>query len=324
MNKETVVLALATLLLAACGALPQRKAATPVTIPPAVNKTTGAPGGGGYLAGDGPGANIPVNLDAVPDAVPKSEPLHRYANRPYVALSKTYTPMIVAGNYTQRGIASWYGKKFNGERTSSGEIYDMYAMTAAHPTLPLPSYARVTNLANQKSVIVRINDRGPFMNDRIIDLSYTAAYKLGILGEGSAEVEVESLDPNTSVNTIAASTVQSQALDSSAPASAVAAVPVAAAGAPAATPPVALASLVNSDTNVYLQLGAFVSQQNAESFLARMRTELSSTGKLFKLSTTKDGLVRVHIGPYANQSEARSSAESLESKLGFKPMVNLP
>jgi rare lipoprotein A len=324
MNKEIVVLALATLLLAACGALPQRKTATPVTIAPAANKTTGAPGGGGYLAGDGPGANIPVNLDAVPDAVPKSEPLHRYANRPYVALGKTYTPMTIGGNYTQRGIASWYGKKFNGERTSSGEIYDMYAMTAAHPTLPLPSYARVTNLTNQKSVIVRINDRGPFMNDRIIDLSYTAAYKLGILGEGSAEVEVESLDPNTSVNTIAANTVQIQALDSSAPASAVAAVPAATTGAPAATPPVALASLVNSDTNVYLQLGAFVSQQNAESFLARMRTELSSTGKLFKLSTTKDGLVRVHIGPYANQSEARSSAESLESKLGFKPMVNLP
>jgi rare lipoprotein A len=322
MNKKTAVLALATLLLAACGALPQRKAATPVSTASAANKAAG----GGYLAGDGPSANIPVNLDAIPDAVPKSEPLHRYANRPYVALGKTYKPLTVAGNYKERGIASWYGKKFNGERTSSGETYDMYAMTAAHPTLPLPSYARVTNLANQKSVIVRINDRGPFMNDRIIDLSYTAAYKLGILGEGSAEVEVESLDPNTSVNTIAPSTVQSQPLDSSAPASAViAAAPVAAAnGAPAATPPIALASLVNSDTNVYLQLGAFVSQQNAESFLARMRTELASTGKQFKLSTTKDGLVRVHIGPYASQSEARSSAESLESKLGFKPMVNLP
>jgi rare lipoprotein A len=317
MNKKTAVLALATLLLAACGALPQRKAATPVTTAPAENKAAGAPGTGGYLAGDGPDADIPVNLDAIPDAVPKSEPLHRYANRPYVALGKTYTPLTIVGNSKERGIASWYGKKFNGGRTSSGETYDMYAMTAAHPTLPLPSYARVTNLANQKSVIVRINDRGPFLHDRVIDLSYTAAYKLGILGDGSAEVEVESLAPNVSVNTIAANTVQSQPLESSAPAASVTASPV-------ATPPVALASLENSDTSVYLQLGAFESQQNAESFLARMRTELGDTGKQFKLSTTKDGLVRVHIGPYANQSEARLSAESLEGKLGFKPMVNLP
>src|ERR1700693_6275542 len=107
MNKKTAALILATLLLAACGALPQRKAVTP--------SATTAPGGGGYLAGDGPGADIPVNLDAVPDAVPKSEPLHRYANRPYVALGKTYTPLTIGGNFKERGIASWYGKKFNGE-----------------------------------------------------------------------------------------------------------------------------------------------------------------------------------------------------------------
>jgi rare lipoprotein A len=323
MSNKAIVLIVATLLLAACSTTPHKAATPSVTI---------APKGGGYLAGDGPGADIPVNLDAVPDAVPKVEPLHRYANRPYVALGKTYTPLTTVGNFKERGIASWYGKKFNGERTSDGETYDMFGMSAAHTTLPLPSYARVTNLANHKSVIVRVNDRGPFVNDRIIDLSYTAAYKLGILGDGSAEVEVESIDPNVSINTIAPLTVQSQPLDS-APASAVAAAPVAAAIDPepsVTTPPaeatssVALASLANSNTNVYLQLGAFMSQQNAENYLARMRTELASTGKQFKLSTTKDGLVRVHIGPYANQAEARSSAESLQSKLGFKPMVNLP
>jgi rare lipoprotein A len=320
MNKKAAVLILATLLLAACGALPQRKAAMPVTTVPAENKAVVAPGAGGYLAGDGPGADIPVNLDAIPDAVPKSEPLHRYANRPYIALGKTYTPLTVGGNFKERGIASWYGKKFNGERTSSGETYDMYAMTAAHPTLPLPSYARVTNLANQKSVIVRINDRGPFLHDRVIDLSYTAAYKLGIIGDGSAEVEVESLAPNVSVNTIVANTVQSQPLESSAPAatSAVIVAPVA-----AATPPSALASLGSSDTAIYLQLGAFSSQAGAAAYLDKMRSKLGDTGKELKL-TTKDGLVRVHIGPYSSQSEARSSAESMESKLGFKPMVNLP
>ncbi len=332
MNKKAVVLIVTTLLLAACGTVPQRKAVTPGP----------ATSGGGYLPGDGPGADIPVNLDAISDAVPKVEPLHPYANRPYIALGKTYTPMTVVGNFRERGIASWYGKKFNGQRTSSGEIYDMYAMTAAHPTLPLPSYARVTNLANHKSVIVRINDRGPFMKDRIIDLSYTAAYKLDLIGDGSAEVEVESIDPNVRVNAISASTVQIQPLERSAPvnlevlpaaASAVAAAPVAAAvssvpaipavaPATAATHAGAIDSLSSSDTAVYLQLGAFKTQEAAEAYLAKMRSKLGDSGKQLKLST-KDGLVRVHIGPYASQSEARSSADSMEAKLGFKPMLNL-
>ena len=301
MSKRMIVLALATLLLAACGSAPQRKAGTGYST---------AQNGGGYLAGDGPGADAPADIDAIPDAVPRSEPLHRYANRPYVALGTSYTPRTRAGDFKQRGIASWYGKKFHGQRTSSGEVYNMYAMSAAHPTLPLPSYARVTNLANRKSVIVRINDRGPFLHERVIDVSYSAAYKLGIIGSGSAEVEVESLAADVSVNTIPASTVQSQPLPSSAT-------------VPAAIPVVALASLEGSGTSVYLQLGAFESQQNAEAFLEKMRGELNNTGRQFKVSS-KDGLVRVHIGPYGSESEARSSAESLESKLGFKPMVNLP
>lgn len=304
MSRKIVVLALATWLLVACGSAPQRKAESGVTA---------APSGGGYLSGDGPGADVPVNLDAIPDAVPRSEPLHRYANRPYMALGKTYTPLASPGRFKERGSASWYGKKFHGQRTSSGETYDMYAMSAAHPTLPLPSYVRVTNLANQKSVIVRINDRGPFLHDRVIDLSYTAAHKLGIIDNGSAEVEVESLAANVSVNTISASTVQSQPLVSNA-----------SVALPPAVPAVALTSLESSDTSVYLQLGAFESQQNAETFLEKMRAELSGFGKQLKLSTTKDGLVRVHIGPYRSESDARSSAERMENKLGFKPMVNLP
>lgn len=301
-----VILALTTLLLAACGSAPQRKAEPDVAA---------APSGGGYLSGDGPGADAPANLDEIPDAEPRSEPLHRYANRPYIALGKTYTPLTSAGAFRQRGIASWYGKKFHGQRTSSGEVYDMYAMTAAHPTLPIPSYARVTNPANQRSIVVRVNDRGPFLHERVIDVSYTAAHKLGILGSGSAEVEVESISANSSVNTIAASSVQTRPLETGAPA--------ASAASTMAAPAVASVSLENSGTNVYLQLGAFESQQNAESFLSHMRTELGGTGKQFKLST-KDGLVRVHIGPYDSQSEARLSAESMEGKLGFKPMVNLP
>ena len=306
MSSKIPVLALAALLLAACSSAPQRKAEPGVTT---------APTGGGYLAGDGPGADAPANLDEIPDAVPRSEPLHRYANRPYIALGKTYTPLTSAGAFKQRGIASWYGKKFHGQRTSAGEVYDMYAMTAAHPTLPIPSYARVTNPANQKSVVVRVNDRGPFLHERVIDVSYTAAHKLGILGSGSAEVEVESIAANSGANTIAANSVQTQPLENIAPA--------ASAASTVAAPTAASASLENSDANVYLQLGAFESQQNAESFLSHMRTELGGSGKQFKLST-KDGLVRVHIGPYASQSEARLSAESMEGKLGFKPMLNLP
>jgi len=297
------ILFLVAVMLAACSSAPQRKAESGATT---------APTGGGYLAGDGPGADAPGNLDAIPDAVPKYEPLHRYANRQYVALGKTYTPLTSTGNFKQRGIASWYGKKFHGQRTSVGEVYDMYAMTAAHPTLPIPSYARVTNLANNKSVVVRVNDRGPFLHERVIDLSYVAAYKLGIIGDGSAEVEVESIPANVSVKPLAASTVQSKPLESSLPSS-----------APAATAEITIAAPENSDTGVYLQLGAFKTQEAAESYLEKMRNELRDNGKQLKL-TNKDGLVRVHIGPYDNQSEARLSADGLESKLGFKPMVNLP
>ena len=351
MRNKIIFLAWATLFLSACGSQPTRKAAPPAPAAPVENKVENkienksenktenkvapVPGSGGYLPGDGPGANSPVNLDAIPDAIPKNEPLHRYANRPYTALGKTYKPLTAVGNFKQRGIATWYGKKFNGEHTSSGEIYDMYAMTAAHPTLPLPSYARVTNLANQKSVVVRINDRGPFMNDRIIDLSYTAAFKLGIVSNGSAEVEVESLTPNASVtvNTIIANSVQSQPLESSPPAAAVEAVsvapvmvavpvPVAAPVAPA-TPPAILNQLGSNNTSIYLQLGAFGSEAGAAAYMDKMRIKLGDIGKQLKL-TTNGGLVRVHIGPYANVSEARDGAENMEEKLGFKPMVNLP
>lgn len=293
------ILTLAALLLASCGSAPQRKAETSVGT---VSGEARSAEPGGYLSGDGPGTDAPANIDEIPDAVPKNEPLHRYANRPYIALGKTYTPLTQPGGYKQRGIASWYGKKFHGQRTSVGEVYDMYAMTAAHPTMPIPSYARVTNLANQKSVVVRVNDRGPFLHERVIDLSYTAAHKLGILGSGSAEVEVESLDVGG----------QQQSHTSESP------TPAATNGA-IALPPLP----ASSSGNVYLQLGAFKSQEGAESFLARMRSELGELGKQFRLSS-KDGLVRVHVGPYASQSEARGSAESMKNTLGFRPMVNLP
>jgi len=149
------------------------------------------PGGGGYYLDDGPGANAPKDLDAIPDAVPRAEPLNPRTARPYVVFDRQYVPMTALAPYRERGVASWYGRRYHGQRTSSGEVYDMYAMTAAHPTLPIPSYVRVTNVGNGRSVVVRVNDRGPFLNSRLIDLSYTAAAKLGYVNAGSAEVDVE-------------------------------------------------------------------------------------------------------------------------------------
>jgi rare lipoprotein A len=299
MNKQIGLMAFATLILSACSSVPTHQPAAQQPVP--VLESGSSPAGGAYLEGDGPGADIPPNLGSIPDAVPRAEPLHPYANRPYVALGRTYTPLTQPGNYKERGIASWYGKKFHGQRTSSGEVYDMFGMTAAHPTLPIPSYARVTNLKNGKSVVVRINDRGPFLHDRIIDLSYAAAYKLGLIGDGSGEVEVESIVPGQDAPApVAAAQVKSEPLPPAAP----------------------LATTVASSGNVYLQLGAFHSQQSAETFLAKMRGELGGISQQLTLYM-KDGLTRVHLGPYASKDAASSAAAKLQGKLGFKPMVSL-
>lgn len=256
-------------------------------------------GDGSYLAGDGPGTATSSHMDQTPDAVPHAEPLHRYANRPYTVLGKNYTPLTKIGSYKKQGIASWYGKKFHGQKTAIGEIYDMYGMSAAHTTLPIPSYARVTNLANNKSVIVRINDRGPFLHERIIDLSYAAASKLGIINLGQGQVEVESLIPDE--NTAAPITpLYKEAMQVS---------PL-----PSAEPA--------TSGKAYLQLGIFNSQRGAEEFLSSMRSKLSDTGKQLSLSH-KNGMVRVRIGPYANADTARATALDLQSRLGFKPMLSL-
>jgi len=154
--------------------------------------------GGGYYLDDGPGKPDPqrvARLMREPDPVPKHEPLLARANRPYRVMGQDFSPMTERKPYKKQGVASWYGQRFHGKPTSTGETYDMYQMTAAHPTLPLPSYARVTRLDNGRSVVVRVNDRGPFLRGRLIDLSYLAASKLGYVGKGHAEVEVELLNP---------------------------------------------------------------------------------------------------------------------------------
>jgi len=316
-----VIAVITVMTLAGCGTV----AKSPPRIERAPGTATGpccAPGprGGGYYLDDGPGANPPANLDSIADAVPKVEPLRRGSSRPYTVMGRNYTPMTALAPYKARGVASWYGRRYHGKMTSSGEIYDMYGMTAAHTTLPIPSYARVTNPANGRSVVVRVNDRGPFIDSRLIDLSYTAAYKLGVLGGGSAVVEVESILPGEPAPVVAA---QSGA----APGAEVAvlqrepepvATPLPAPDPqPAAAPPV---PVTRDASGHYLQLGAFGSQENAEIFLSRLRTQIDWLAQTMHIFP-RDGLFRVHAGPYASSQEARQAAERVSQSLGIKTMV---
>jgi rare lipoprotein A len=237
---------------------------------------------GGYYKDDGPGDSPPANLAEIPDAEPRAEPLHRFANRPYQVFGREYVPLAAVGPFRQRGIASWYGRRFAGGKTSSGETYDMYAMTAAHPTLPIPSYARVTSVASGRSVVVRINDRGPFHGGRAIDLSYAAAYRLGFVEAGSALVEIEAIVP----------------------------------GAPvlAAAPPQAQAA------SVYLQLGAFAARESAENFRARVLRELAWLSQAIHV-VAGDALYRLQLGPFRSHDDARRVAERIRAELNVAPLV---
>jgi rare lipoprotein A len=236
--------------------------------------------------------------------VPKYEPPHRFANRPYQVFGRDYVPLRAGAPFKQQGTASWYGKRFHGASTSSGERYDMYGMTAAHPVLPIPSYARVTNLANGKSVVVRINDRGPFHAGRVIDLSYTAAYRLGYVEAGSALVEVEAIVPGSEAVAVAPQ-------PKPAPVQAPAAI---AAARPGAVEP------AERPGGVFLQLGAFGARENAESLRARMAQELSWLSEVIEVFAS-GGLFRLQLGPYRSQDEARRVAERIFGELNVKPLV---
>ena len=185
-NTKGIIFLLTALCLAGCHTYNvEKNSEDPVTD----SKSKGA-----YYLDDGPEEVIPENLSSIPNAIPKKEPLNKFSNRPYKVFGKTYYPMTSLKPYTATGYATWYGKKYHGNKTSIGEVYDMYKMTAAHKTLPLPCYVKVTNLKNDKTVIVRVNDRGPFVKDRVIDLSYAAANRLEIIEKGSELVKVELID----------------------------------------------------------------------------------------------------------------------------------
>lgn len=212
----------------------------------------------------------PPAVDAIPDAVPRPEPRSAHGNPPfYETLGRRYYVLPSAEGYVERGVASWYGPTFHGVSTSSGERYDMYGMTAAHKTLPLPTYARVTNLRNGRSVVVRINDRGPFVANRLIDLSWTAAAKLDMLREGTTLVEVRALVPG-----------KPDELSRS-----------------AETPPPTL----------YLQAGAFAQAGNAQSLLARLQAAGIPGAFVLGPTATRDPgarpLYRVRVGPVASVAD---------------------
>lgn len=309
--RQRLVLALAlAALLAACGGAPKRE--------PAERGAAGAGSpqrGGGFYLDDGPGANAPANLDAIPDAVPKAEPLHRGSMRPYTVMGRNYAPMTRLEPYRARGVATWYGRRYHGKQTSSGEPYDMYAMTAAHTVLPIPSYVRVTNPASGKSVVVRVNDRGPFIGDRLIDLSYTAAWKLGIVGSGSGLVEVESIIPGAAAEpqpVAVAKPLPVQAVDSAPlppPVTAAPVVPAAPATSVPALPP-----------GSYLQFGAFGVQANAENLAARLQGQSDWLSGSLRV-VQSDNVFRVQAGPYASEAAAREAAERAAQALGSKPVL---
>lgn len=315
---------LLSLLLAACGTQAPRpvegRGEAPAAVSPApsfrseVKKPAAAiKYSGGFYKDDGPGDQPPPEvLDAIPDAVPKAEPLHRFANNPYSVLGKDYVPLRDGRPYKARGIGSWYGRKFHGQKTSSGEPYDMYGMTAAHPTLPIPSYVRVSNPANGKSVVVRVNDRGPFHSGRLIDLSWTAAWKLGYIGEGSTVVEVESVLPG---QTLAAATAPARPAGSSSATEAED--PIAALAAAQPEPPL---PQVQDARGHFLQLGAFGNRDNAEALRARLARELGSLAeKLVVQSAGK--LFRVQLGPWPDAAAAQLAGGRLRESFGMAPVV---
>lgn len=233
-----------------------------------------------------------MDWNNIPDAVPRNEPLSKRGNpSSYVVNGKRYFVNLDAGGFRQRGIASWYGTKFHGRATSSGEPYDMYKMTAAHKTLPLPSYVKVTNLDNGKQIVVKVNDRGPFVDERIIDLSYAAAKKLDITPQGTAQVEIEALNParDDGLPASGGGTENSTAENNTEPADL---------------------------NNYYVQLGAFAQRIRAEQLRDRLTQQSVLPVSVISRTHLDSDLFVVRVGPLAGKQQLKSMASRL-SQLGY-------
>lgn len=232
----------------------------------------------------------PSEVAKLVEPVPKNEPRSRYGNKPtYSVLGKTYRVLDSPIGYVERGISSWYGNKFHGYMTSSMEPYDMHLFSAAHKSLPLPSYARVTNLSNGKSVIVRVNDRGPFHENRLIDLSYAAAVRIGIWPKGTGLVEVEAIDPDNPNQRAKVSAAQAK---------------------PAATKP------ASSKARLYLQVGSFGSRDNAERVAAALKSAGIEPVRIDVVNVSGNSIYRVRVGPLAGADRADALTPRVQ-QLGF-------
>lgn len=276
-HRRLLPVAAVSLLVAACATTPRQTALEPQDGPPAV-----------ALKGDA----------MIHDAVPRLEPRSKYGNPAfYYVGANRYETLASSKGYTATGKASWYGTKFHGKRTSSGEPYDLYAMTAAHRTLPLPTYVEVTNLDNGRKAIVKVNDRGPFHADRIIDLSYAAAHKLGVTRSGTANVEIRAIDPLTYE---APSTPPEP--------------PILAAGSTPA--PIEATPLPDAAPAKYLQVGAFTSRRNAENLRARLEGKTPAPVIIRELSQTNPAPYRVRLGPLASNDDVQLATTRL-AELGY-------
>ena len=227
---------------------------------------------------DGPGEHRDVSH--VPDAVPRVEPRSRGGNpTSYVVFGKRYHTLPHSRGFVERGIASWYGRKFHGRKTSNGEVYDMYTMSAAHKSLPIPTYVQVTNLENGRRVIVRVNDRGPFHDNRVIDLSYAAASRIGMLGKGTALVEVRAIDPSAPKEPPTTRVAEAK---------------------PALAKPGGAAPAGTPAPRIYLQAGAFSSSLNARRLRDRLSQALDHQVRVAPASTPGGAVHRVQVGPLAS------------------------
>ncbi len=242
---------------------------------------------------DGPPPHL-IDFDAIPEPVPRVEPLSRYGNPDfYDVWGQRYYTLKTASGYVERGQASWYGTKFHGKRTSSGEPFDLYGLSAAHRSLPLPTYVRVTNLQNGRSTIVRVNDRGPFHSERLLDLSWAAAGRLGILGQGTAFVEVRAIDPLGEPPR----------------------------GPMQARTPVKTTRPAPVPVRVWVQIGAFSDPENAERLLARLRTEVDTPAHIDSVSSGNATLHRLRVGPLASVDEAEALREAVARVIPGEPRV---
>ena len=230
---------------------------------------------------------VPIENRSQSSSVPKAEPKSKLGNPPsYVVFGKRYYVLDSAEGFVQRGKASWYGTKFHGRPTSSGETYNMYALSAAHKTLPIPVYVHVKNLDNGRSMIVRVNDRGPFVEGRIIDLSYAAAKKLGVDGPGTANVEIRTVSPGKTRSTNVASTAS-------------------------------LNQELKPDIPLYIQMGSFSSHTNASNLVQNLRNANESSAQISQLQTDGGLFYRVRVGPLYDMDEANAIVRRLKNK-GFQ------